>query len=200
MCIRDSGQDDPGDQDPQHAAEDRDAQQRDVARREADGEGSLVREVAHPTGEQHEAEQREGPLEPAPRFEEPEAGQDRAGDVPADGARERGDVVRDVGWGSAASASSVRQLRHGHLPGVARHRTGAALVGSGEVPQISWWRVPGTGSIPKALEASPSTVYGARLLSGFGTQIPSRVQISPPPPTVHDHARAPGTYRGLLRG
>ena len=30
-------------------------------------------------------------------------------------------------------------------------------------------------------EASPSPVYGARLLSGFGAKTPSRVQIPPPP-------------------
>src|SRR5665811_1034048 len=56
----------------------------------------------------------------------------------------------------------------------------------------------GPVAFPRQKEASPSTVYGARLLSGFGTQIPSRVQISPPPPTVFDHARAPGSHRGLL--
>ena len=33
------------------------------------------------------------------------------------------------------------------------------------------------------MEASPSPVYGARLLSGFGATTPSRVQIPPPPPT-----------------
>ena len=32
------------------------------------------------------------------------------------------------------------------------------------------------------MEASPSPVYGARLLSGFGATTPSRVQIPPPPP------------------
>ena len=32
------------------------------------------------------------------------------------------------------------------------------------------------------MEASPSPVYGARLLSGFGAKTPSRVQIPPPPP------------------
>ena len=31
------------------------------------------------------------------------------------------------------------------------------------------------------LEVSPSQVYGARLLSGFGASTPSRVQIPPPP-------------------
>src|SRR4051794_24355683 len=31
------------------------------------------------------------------------------------------------------------------------------------------------------MEASPSPVYGARLLSGFGASTPSRVQIPPPP-------------------
>ena len=31
------------------------------------------------------------------------------------------------------------------------------------------------------MEASPSPVYGARLLSGFGAKTPSRVQIPPPP-------------------
>lgn len=38
------------------------------------------------------------------------------------------------------------------------------------------------------LEASPSPVYGAALLMRFGTSIPSRVQI-PPPPLEH---RSPG--------
>jgi len=76
----------------------------------------VVREVANPTGEQHEAEQREGPLEPATRFEEPEAGKDRADDGPADGARERRDIDVDVERGSAASAAGIRLLRHGDLP------------------------------------------------------------------------------------
>ena len=37
---------------------------------------------------------------------------------------------------------------------------------------------------PLILEASPSPVYGARLLSGFGATTPSRVQIPPPPQLV----------------
>ena len=41
----------------------------------------------------------------------------------------------------------------------------------------------GPVGLPGSLEASPSPVYGARLLSGFGTKIPSRVQIPPPPPS-----------------
>ena len=36
--------------------------------------------------------------------------------------------------------------------------------------------------LPGHGEASPSPVYGARLLSGFGATTPSRVQIPPPPP------------------
>ncbi len=61
-----------------------------------------------------------------------------------------------------------------------------------------WTRRAGPGNLTGALtrfarttagvpdgggEASPSPVYGARLLSGFGDHTPSRVQIPPPPPT-----------------
>ena len=39
------------------------------------------------------------------------------------------------------------------------------------------------GLVSASVEASPSPVYGARLLSGFGATTPSRVQIPPPPPS-----------------
>src|SRR5690349_6326571 len=53
-------------------------------------------------------------------------------------------------------------IRRGALPGLCRgrYRGGAAAFQE---------------------EASPSPVYGARLLSGFGASTPSRVQIPPPP-------------------
>src|SRR3954469_20488692 len=45
---------------------------------------------------------------------------------------------------------------------------------------------------PGQEEASPSPVYGARLLSGFGASTPSRVQIPPPP----RHGRGSGVDAG----
>ncbi len=46
------------------------------------------------------------------------------------------------------------------------------------------------------LEASPSPVYGAALLMRFGTQIPSRVQIPPPPHLIpKPRSSGPGLRR-----
>ena len=47
------------------------------------------------------------------------------------------------------------------------------------------------------MEASPSPVYGARLLSGFGATTPSRVQIPPPPPAQPNSP--PGSPAGSWR-
>ena len=52
----------------------------------------------------------------------------------------------------------------------------------GPVGRFARWARSGYGWRP--LEVSPSPVYGARLLSGFGTHIPSRVRIPPPPPAL----------------
>ena len=46
------------------------------------------------------------------------------------------------------------------------------------------------------MEASPSPVYGARLLSGFGAKTPSRVQIPPPPPELSAPSVAGGPRGG----
>src|SRR5436190_15391150 len=47
------------------------------------------------------------------------------------------------------------------------------------------------------MEASPSPVHGARLLSGFGATTPSRVQIPPPPPAQPNPP--PGSPAGSWR-
>ena len=50
----------------------------------------------------------------------------------------------------------------------------------------------------RSMEASPSLVYGARLLSGFGVETPSRVQIPPPPRLwCHSTSPEPGSRKGI---
>ena len=69
----------------------------------------------------------------------------------------------------------------------------------GRAKSLTLSRRPGAATLPVVTEVSPSQVYGARLLSGFGASTPSRVQISPPPPSPAGRRSAGSPVRGRCR-